>query len=425
MLTKEDMQQLVNFALEHQKDLGDIEVSYELTKKLQATVPDWKNTAIKEIQQRIQDIMQDIILRHQFFNSEYPDITKNILEEVNFQLNSGRVHLHTLIPIRGLSVYVDFSNTIQIDEKITLRRIQRWEWPNFDRLIRYAGSDLPEFALELVKEISPDMIDDDFQDGFDELVARIRIILGFLQFQFGQGMSFPWIIRYVPQCQFVQGHGKMMVRLFPMDPGDNIGGGTHGISDLKNIRQLLSNLSMLDTETRPKIDIAINRFHEGANRRNIKDSQIDYWIALEALFGTGEYVQTRKMAFQISCFLFGYQENEDIAKAFLWLEVSYQLRCDIVHGDHHSKKEANFFTLYKIVEQTKEVVKWTVERLILLQMTYHEVLEQIDKSSGKVNLPSKDEVNRIKSDEIKLGSILNEMDEVMDRYREKTEHSVK
>ena len=348
------------------------------------------------------------------------------MEEVNFQLNTGRVHLHTLVPIRGLSVYLNnFLDSIQIDEGITLRRIQRWEWPKFDRMIRYAGFDLPEFALELVKEISPDMIDNDFQDGFDELVVRIRIILGILQFQFGQGMSFPWIIRYVPQCQFVQGHGKMMAQLFSMAPGDNIGGGTHNIHDLENLRQLLSNRSTLDTETRPKIDIAINRFHEGANRRNIVDSQIDYWIALEALFGTGESGQTSKMARQISCFLFDNQENEDVSKAFLWLEVSYQLRCDIVHGDHHSKEGANYSLLCKVVEQTKAVVKWTVERLLLRQMPYREVLEQINKRSSKVNWPTKDEVKRIKSDETILGSILTNMDEVMDQYREKTEHSVK
>jgi hypothetical protein len=102
------MQQLVSFALEHREDVGAIEFSYELAKNLQATVPDWKNTAIEEIQQRIQDIMQDIILRHQPFHSEYPDITNIILEEVNFQLNTGHVHLHTLFPIRGLSVDLNF-----------------------------------------------------------------------------------------------------------------------------------------------------------------------------------------------------------------------------------------------------------------------------------------------------------------------------
>ena len=61
------MQQLVNFALEHRKDVVAIESSYELAKNLQATVPDWKNTAIEEIQQRIQDIMQDIIFGTNFF----------------------------------------------------------------------------------------------------------------------------------------------------------------------------------------------------------------------------------------------------------------------------------------------------------------------------------------------------------------------
>ena len=184
-----------------------------------------------------------------------------------------------------------------------MRRIQRWEWPKFDRLIQQVGFDLPEFALEMVKEISPDTIDNDFQDGTDELVTRTRLILGFLQFRFGQGMSFPWIIRYVPQCQFVQGHGKMLAQLFPMAPGDYIAG-THDISDVGNIRELLRSRSTLDAVTRHKIDIAINRFHEGTNRRNIVDSQVDYWIALESLFGTGEFGQTRQMACRISCLLF-------------------------------------------------------------------------------------------------------------------------
>ncbi|SED15094.1 HEPN domain-containing protein [Paenibacillus sp. GP183] len=420
MLTKEDMQQLVDYALEHRQDVGAISFPFELAKHLQATVPDWKDSAIEEIRQRIQDIMQDIILRHQPFHSQNPDITKVILEEVNFQLNTRCIHLHTLIPIRGLSVRLNFRETIEIDEEITLRRIQRWEWPKFDMLIQEVGFDLPEFALEMVKEISPNMIDNDFQDGINELEARTRLILGILQFRFGQGMSFPWIIRFVPQCQFVKGHGKMMARLFPMAPGDYIAG-THDISEVGNIRELLRNRNTLDAVTRYKIDIAINRFHEGANRQNIVDCQVDYWIALESLFGTGESGQSRQMACRISCLLFGDQENDDVVKAFLWLEKSYQLRCNIVHGDHHSKDGANFNFLYKIVVQTKEVVKWTVERLLLLQVSYQEVLEQINKRSHRVNLPSK--VKRILSDETTLGSILTEMDQVMDRYRGRIEHT--
>ena len=110
-------------------------------------------------------------------------------------------------------------------------------------------------------------------------------------------------------------------------------------------------------------------------------------------------------------------------KAFLWLEKSYQMRCNILHGDHHSTDGADFFFLYKIAEQTKEVVKWTIQRLLQLQVPYQEVIEQINKRSYRVNLPSKDEVKRILSDDTVLGSILTEMDNVMDRYRERTEHT--
>jgi hypothetical protein len=80
------------------------------------------------------------------------------------------------------------------------------------------------------------------------------------------------------------------------------------------------------------LDLALERWQEGTNRSKSEDQLIDYWIALEALFGSDSRGEIR---FRCSLRIAAYIGKDPDERVALCREMrdSYDARSALVHGD--------------------------------------------------------------------------------------------
>ena len=110
--------------------------------------------------------------------------------------------------------------------------------------------------------------------------------------------------------------------------------------------------SIVDGPNKEKVQLALKRFGDTAERLSTEDKLIDYWIALESLFAPESSSEIRyRAALRIASFL---GEGEDSTKIYRDVGLSYDFRSAVVHANR--RRLANLekkATLADITERTR------------------------------------------------------------------------
>jgi hypothetical protein len=119
------------------------------------------------------------------------------------------------------------------------------------------------------------------------------------------------------------------------------------------------------------VDLAARRYVSGLSRRGVADGFIDYWIALEGLFGEKGGELVFRLALRLAAFLgSGGAERQRI---FASAKASYDLRSQLVHGSSANLDMAPINAaelmirqaLYKIIRSPKSYNRSTMEAELL------------------------------------------------------------
>ena len=356
----------------------------------------------EQIRQRVQDIIQDLKERHVGYRlPPHEPIMEKVLDEVNFQLESSMVHVYTMVPVQGLDVKMQYDTEIKITDDINVRRIARWEWKRYFHMIDVGNNNLPSIAFEWTRNVHIDDLQRHFNDDshIDSIIKDARLLATVLQLQAPQGIAFPWVIQYVPLCQYTGNVGKTLASSFPGQPSDRPWMQTYNEENLiygNNLERLIRNC---DSDLRIRLEISLRRFHDGINKFNYQDRIVDQWIVVESLFGRDKD-KSRNFACRLVCFLF---DEEDRRNAFIWtMNQWYQTRCNIVHGTY----QGDFYRDYSMALMTQEVVRRAIVKMVESAFPYRDILLQINKISAKTPLPSDKELAGISCDDEEMKSIL-------------------
>lgn len=370
----------------------------------------------EQIYQWMQDILQDLQIRHASFESPYKQIMEQVLDEVNFQLKTSMVHVYTMVPVQGLELSMPYFRGIKITDEVNVRKIADWEWNRYFHTLEVWNNNFPSIAFEWTRNAHIDTLENLYNDNshFDNVMRNAHLISTVLQLQVPQGMAFPWMIQYVPLCQYTGNVGKISTTSFPDKASDNATLQVYSEENLQSGYNLEHSIRICKADLRIRLEVAFRRFHDAINKMDYTDRIVDQWIAVESLFGDGEGNQARQMACRLVCLLFDNLDLEDRQNAFIWvMNQWYKTRCKIVHGTYREYS----FDDYSIAVMTQEVVKRLIVKMVKSSLSYHEMLLRIDKMSNKTSLP-----NKLKLDE--LGSNNEQimvMSSILERYDMKTE----
>lgn len=363
----------------------------------------------EQIRQRVQDIIQDLKERHVGYRlPPHEPIMEKVLDEVNFQLQSSKVHVYTMIPVQGLDVKMPYDTEIKITDNISVRRIASWEWKRYFHMIDVGNNNLPSIAFECRRNVHIDDLQKHFKDDFhiDNIIKDARLLATVLQLQVPQGMAFPWVIQYVPHCQYTDNVGKILASSFPGQSSDSPWMQAYNEENLVYGNNLERSISNCDAELQTRLGVALRRFHDGINKLNYQDRLVDQWIVVESLFGRDKD-KSRNFACRLVCFLF---DEEDRRNAFIWtMNQWYQTRCNIVHGAYPGDSYQDFSMAW----MAQEVVRRVIVKIVESELTYKDILLQINKLSAKTTLPSDKELKEISCDNdqnIEMSSILERYD---------------
>jgi hypothetical protein len=123
--------------------------------------------------------------------------------------------------------------------------------------------------------------------------------------------------------------------------------------ELDTLSRLYRGLDALQSTVVP----AVHRFDLGCRRPERRDRFIDWWVALESLFGDKRGELTYKLSLRIAYFTEDGPKRPDLARK---LRRAYDARSDVVHGQEPKE--------IKTHEQvTCEALRSALQRLILAQ----------------------------------------------------------
>ena len=134
-----------------------------------------------------------------------------------------------------------------------------------------------------------------------------------------------------------------------------------GEDSAKKLKKLWK--SLIDGPNKGKVQLALKRFGDTAERLSIEDKLIDYWIALESLFAPESSSEIRyRAALRIASFL---GEGEERTKIYRDVGLSYDFRSAVVHANR--RRLANLekkVTLADITERTRGYLRQVLLKIL-------------------------------------------------------------
>ena len=133
----------------------------------------------------------------------------------------------------------------------------------------------------------------------------------------------------------------------------------NGAKQLKALWQ-----SLIDGDNKDKVQLALKRFGDTAERLSAEDKLIDYWIALESLFASGANSKIRRrVSRRMASFLGEGGECKEIHQD---VQLSYSFRSAVVHGNRGrlanlEKKKAK---LTDITERTRGYLRRALLKIL-------------------------------------------------------------
>lgn len=367
------------------------DIIYDLVNKVEQ-LPWFLNIQI-DARDLVHGVFSDLELRLAGFIGVYtdllfPTVIDPVFKEVEFQLNTGRLHRHFLIPIEGLNVGLNYFEAFTIEEGVVIRKIDHWEW---DWAIKRSAvtprelwqlDNLPTACMAWTEEVdvqndSPSIDTRDYEIAFQRWTA----ILGLIH---GQSVSYSWLIRYVPLCQmFADEHMQVVQQL----PRRNFPVANHQISDLEDFKSLCDGLNGLDTSCKNIGELAVTRYSDSLSRTNPRDSFIDLWTALEILFNDGVMSDVkRKLCQRIISYMFpSSSEKSTIERDEMYVKVVewYELRSEILHGCTDS-----LLSLWDMQRDVRNVTVACIRKFLNETAPYNEIIKTVQKTIDSHNWPS-------------------------------------
>ena len=357
----------------------------------------------EQLQTWFREITEDLRSRHTGFRGPWEYITRLVTNHINLQLSTSKVILYTLIPVSGLLVSLNYVQRWRITPRAVLRRIDPREIPDFAfEFQRMHTEDFPSVGLLYrctipVPDVQAQYNDDEY---FRQVLEDAQNAATALQLLSTQGVHFPWLIHYVPGCQFANNIGKWNIAWFNQSSSQNPVHVYHA-PEVRMGQRLVSDIAKLDADVRQRIEVALRRYHEAANKLNQTDRIVDYWIVVESLFGTGEGTNSRKMATRLVSYLFEQFSAKQRETVFTWVvKVWYGTRCLIVHGKLPSH---DWYDAYQIATAAQELVRCTLLKFAVEKSDLKRIFAHADKISAKTSLPNAQELK-----ELTIGNELHE-----------------
>ena len=133
-------------------------------------------------------------------------------------------------------------------------------------------------------------------------------------------------------------------------------------NDAKNLKKLWK--SVAEGANKDKVQLALKRFGDTAERLSTEDKLIDYWIALESLFASDASSKIgRRVSRRMASFLGERGECMEIRQD---VQLSYRFRSAIVHGNRKQlanleKKKAK---LADVTERTRGYLRQALLKIL-------------------------------------------------------------
>jgi hypothetical protein len=122
------------------------------------------------------------------------------------------------------------------------------------------------------------------------------------------------------------------------------------------------------------VAIAMRRLVSARRRQSTEDAFIDYWIALESLFGTAKTELTFRMSLRIAAFI--ESEPDSRRHRFEQPAESYDYRSRLVHGERGTPTR-------QMLETTEEMLRLSLYKICHSPTSYHLGTLEQDVLSGK------------------------------------------
>lgn len=397
MLSLDVISELTDYAIEQRKpDSERKKFSLDRLKDLfQCSVENFKLTE-EQSHQWFLEVIEDLKIRHKTFNSPYEPIMEEVLKEVNYQLETSMIHLYTMVPIQGLEVQMFYDMGIKIKHDVTVRKIYTWEWERYFHMLDLRGGNLPSISFEWKQGVHTEEIQKHLNDNsyFNYVIENARLLSTALQLQAPQGMAFPWVVQYIPQCQYVGNQGRVLTTSFPGMPSDRPLE-MYQETNILFAYNLERAIRSCNADLRLRLEVALRRYHDGINKLDFLDRIIDQWIVIEALFGKEEGNEARQMSCRLVCFLLDNLDSEARQRAYIWVRNCwYKTRCKIVHGSY----QEDYYKDFSMVMLTQDIVRRIIVKMVKASLSYKDILHKIDKISAKTNFPSEPELKAIGCD---------------------------
>lgn len=132
------------------------------------------------------------------------------------------------------------------------------------------------------------------------------------------------------------------------------------LEDIPKLRYLIKKIENVDFSKRKSLELACNRFQRAYDEHNIEDQLIDYMIAFEALFLSGEkYASSRGKIIAIACSSLLGEDDAQRKEIKDVLTKAYKMRNCIVHGSDISEDNP-----FEIIEEIETYLRISITRFL-------------------------------------------------------------
>ena len=136
---------------------------------------------------------------------------------------------------------------------------------------------------------------------------------------------------------------------------------THETTELS---KLVAKTLKIDLEKRKSLRIALDRFNRAYYEEENEDKLIDYIIAFEALFSSGQR-RPQHAVIPVACAMLLGKSEEERQQITRLLDLAYKTRNHIVHGsDCHEILKNSDYELEELVTDVEDALRASLRKLV-------------------------------------------------------------
>lgn len=275
-----------------------------------------------------------------------------VIDEVMKDVLKNTITVHSVTPLHNLTLstdVIDLEDGLRL-RKISLEDIERWMNPQMVPIADFRQ----RWDLMDLHTVVEETVEIPFETGFDAPSQRVKDVVSIVGLVTKNGDILPaW-----SDAEFRRSYGAIMTKgpAFPF-VSPYSGRGSTTVLDESLIEKVTKAWGHFQSDAiRMRLGLALRRWYSAQARNDNQDRLIDYWIALESLFGAGTETEAAfKMSLRIAALLEGpVKERQAIFHA---MRHSYDWRSKLVHGNQKEISDLEKKRpLKNVVEQTHRLL---------------------------------------------------------------------